>query len=586
MDLHNKRSLIPALDPSALDQKLHAAIAQSGCSISFIALWLTYLDWAGHLSLSPGKRLNLVRLGLEQAQQFNEYCCSLISNSPDCVMTECIAPATQDRRFRDPDWHRWPFNFYHQSFLLFQEWWAAATHGISGVSRHHEEVVSFVARQLLDTISPGNYLLTNPVALRKTMATGGENLRQGMINFMEDIRRYNTDASIPGTENFVVGRDVAITPGKVVYRNALIELIQYTHTTEKVHPEPILIVPAWIMKYYILDLSPDNSLIRYLVNQGHTVFCISWKNPGEQDRNLSMDDYLHQGIYQAIAVINSIIPHTRIHATGYCIGGTLLAIAAAAMARDNDDRLASITLFAAQTDFSEPGELALFIDESEVSLLEAQMQETGFLSAGQMAGAFQILRSNDLFWSRLVEEYLMGERARMNDLMAWNADATRMPARMHGEYLRKLFLNNDLSSGKYTVTEKPVSLSDITIPIFCVATDADHVAPWKSVYKLHYLTSTEITFLLANGGHNAGIISEPGHPGRHYQVLTHHISDKHLAPDVWQQSVPECEGSWWMRWNHWLDQRSGSPVKPPNQGVPETQYQVLCDAPGTYVLEK
>ncbi len=585
MDTQTNQST-PIAGSSGLDQIIHAAIAQAGYSISPIALWLTYFDWAGHLSMSPGKRLELAVLGLEHAHRLTQYFNNLIVASPECQAPDCVTTALHDQRFRNSGWHRWPFNLYHQSFLLSQDWWASATHGVAGVSKHHEDVIAFAARQLLDMTSPGNYLLTNPVALHQTVATGGANLYQGLMNLIKDIEIQSSGKPILGSENFVVGRDVAITPGKVIYRNALIELIQYTPTTSQVHPEPILIVPAWIMKYYILDLSPENSLIHYLVEQGYTVFCISWKNPDAQDRDLGMDAYLQMGFFQAIAAINAIIPSARIHATGYCIGGTLLTIAAAAMARDNDDRLASMTLFTAQTDFSEPGELALFIDESEVNLLEAQMHETGFLSAGQMAGAFQILRSYDLFWSRMVEEYLMGERPRLNDLMAWNADATRMPARMHGEYLRKLFLNNDLSSGRYAVDGKPVSLSDIVIPIFCVATSSDHVAPWKSVYKLHYLTATEIIFVLATGGHNAGIVSEPGHRDRHYQVLTHHITDKHIPPEEWEATVKQTEGSWWQEWVQWLDQRSGKPVIPPRQGIPDTDYKILCDAPGTYVLKK
>ncbi|MCJ9713391.1 alpha/beta fold hydrolase, partial [Bordetella hinzii] len=258
-----------------------------------------------------------------------------------------------------------------------------------------------------------------------------------------------------GAEHFRPGKEVAVTPGKVVFRNRLIELLQYAPATATVHPEPVLIVPAWIMKYYILDLSPHNSLIRYLVSQGYTVFCVSWKNPDAAYRDLGMDDYLDEGIQAALKAVGAIVPRQRVHATGYCLGGTLLAIAAAAMARDGDRRLASLSLFTAQTDFSEPGELGLFIDESQVSMLEAQMARTGYLRAGQMAGAFQMLRSYDLLWSRMVNDYLLGRRRPMSDLMAWNADATRMPARMHGQYLRRLFLDNDLAQNRYEVAGRP-----------------------------------------------------------------------------------------------------------------------------------
>ncbi|MDX9884280.1 PHA/PHB synthase family protein [Thauera sp.] len=576
----------PPPERNALDRRVHAAIARATSSVSPIALLLATVDWAGHLAMSPGKRMELADFGLEQSRRLLRYAQAIATSPPGSPAHECIEPPAQDRRFKAPEWHQWPFNLMHQSFLLTQEWWDAATHGVAGVSHHHEQVVAFTARQLLDMFSPGNFLPTNPVVLRQTLTSGGTNLVQGATHAVEDLGRALTGAPPAGAENFVVGRDVAVTPGQVVFRNSLIELIQYAPTTATVHPEPVLIVPAWIMKYYILDLSPHNSLIKYLVDQGHTVFCISWKNPSIEERDLDMDDYLELGFHAALEAINTIVPEQSVHATGYCLGGTLLAIAAAAMERDGDERLATMTLFTAQTDFTEPGELALFIDESEVSLLEAQMAETGFLTAGQMSGAFQILRSNDLLWSRIVGEYLMGERAPMRDLMAWNADATRMPARMHSQYLRRLFLNDDLSEGRYPVGGKPVSLSDIDVPVFCVATQTDHVAPWRSVYKLHYLTPTEITFVLTSGGHNAGIVSEPGHPRREYQIRTRPTGENYMPPEDWVRRSPQHEGSWWPAWTAWLAARSGTPSEPPTLGAPERGYPALEDAPGRYVHEK
>ena len=567
-----------------VDPPFHAALARRFASLSPAAGLLAASDWALHLAASPGKCMDLARLAMHQSGELAEYARERMTAGADQQARLGVQPAVEDRRFRAPEWQQWPFNYLHQSFLFKQQWWAAATHGVQGVEKHHENMVAFAARQWLDIFSPGNQLATNPVVLQRTLQQGGANLLRGALNAADDLQRLAADQGPAGVEDFVVGRDVGITPGKVVLKNRLMELIQYTPTTATVHPEPILIVPAWIMKYYILDLSPHNSLIRYLVDQGYTVFCLSWKNPGYEDRDLGMDDYLELGFHAALDAVTTIVPGQKVHTTGYCLGGTMLAIAAAAMARDGDERLASMSLFAAQTDFSEPGELALFIDESQLNLLEAQMAETGYLKASQMAGAFQMLRSYDLLWSRMVNEYLLGDRAPMNDLMAWNADATRMPAKMHSQYLRRLFLNDDLSEGHYPVRGKPVSLGGITLPTFMVGTVTDHVAPWRSVFKLHLMSPAEITFALTSGGHNAGIVNPPGNPRRHYQLLTRAAGGSYVAPDEWLQKAPEAQGSWWPAWLAWLQARSGAPVKPPRTGA--SAYKPVCDAPGRYVLEK
>lgn len=567
-----------------LDPTVHAALARSLGSLSHASALMATLDWALHLAASPGQRMDLAHLALRQGQEMAAYALARMAAGPDKEARHAVATPTQDRRFADPAWQQWPFNLLHQSFVLSEQWWAAATHGVWGVDKHHEDMVAFAARQFLDVFSPGNQLATNPVVLNRTLAQGGANLARGALHLLDDARRHAAGMPPAGAENFVVGRDVGITPGKVVLKNRVMELIQYTPTTKAVHPEPILIVPAWIMKYYILDLSPHNSLIKYLVDHGHTVFCISWINPGADDRDLGMDDYLDLGFHAALDAVNTIVPGPKVHAAGYCLGGTLLAIAAAAMARDGDERLASMTMFAAQTDFTEPGELALFIDDSQISLLEAQMAQTGYLTGTQMAGAFQMLRSYDLLWSRLVNEYLLGDRAPMNDLMAWNADTTRMPAKMHSQYLRRLFLNDDLSEGRYPVGGKPVTLGDITLPTFMVGTVTDHVAPWRSVFKLQQLSPAENTFVLTSGGHNAGIVSPPGNPRRHFQMLTRPAGGNYLPPDAWLAAATDTPDSWWPAWLAWLKARSGTPVKPPRAGA--TAYPPVGDAPGTYVLEK
>ncbi len=567
----------------ALDHAAHAGLARLTGGLSPAALTAAYMDWAVHLAISPGKQVELAAKAARKWARLAQFASRCAMDGRDCK--PCIEPLPQDRRFARDEWQRWPFNIIHQAFLLQQQWWHNATTDIDGVTKQHEAVVEFVSRQILDMASPSNFIATNPVVQQRTLETGGQNLVHGLRNFVEDWERIVHSKPAAGTEAFQVGRDVAVTPGKVIYRNRLIELIQYAPTTEMVRPEPILIVPAWIMKYYILDLSPRNSLVRYLTDQGFAVFIISWKNPAAEDRDLGMDDYRRLGVMAALDAVNAVIPNRKVHAVGYCLGGTLLSIAAAAMARDGDKRLATMSLLAAQADFRKAGELTLFINESQIHFLDDLMRSQGYLDTRQMAGAFQLLRSNDLIWSRLVRHYLMGERTPLNDLMAWNADATRMPYRMHSEYLRRLFLNNDLAEGRFRVDGRPVAVSDIRVPIFAVGTERDHVAPWRSAFKIHLLADTDVTFLLTTGGHNAGIVADPDRPGGSFQVLTKSATDRYLDPDTWAKVAPRSDGSWWPEWTRWLASYSGGPANPPAMGAPTRGYPVLCDAPGTYVLQ-
>jgi polyhydroxyalkanoate synthase len=570
-----------------VDRSLHATAARFTVGLSPAVLAQAYLDWATCLAFSPGKRLQLIDKAARKSIRFANYAWQYALNGArDEPPPPCIEPLPQDRRFLGEAWQTKPYNFIYQAFLLDQQWWHNATTGIRGVTKKHEEMVNFASRQMLDMFAPSNFLLTNPEILQHTLSMGGMNLVNGWRNLVEDWERAISGKKPVGAEDFVVGCNVAITPGKVVYRNRLIELIQYAPRTATVRPEPVLIAPAWIMKYYILDLSPHNSVVKYLTEQGFTVFMISWKNPGPEDRDLDLDDYRTLGLMTALDAVGAIVPREKVHAVGYCLGGTLLSIAAAAMARDSDERLRSITLLAAQTDFTEAGELMLFINEGQLAFLEDMMWEQGFLDTTQMAGTFQLLRSNDLVWSRVVHEYLMGERPPMTDLMAWNADATRMPYRMHADYLRHLFLDNDLAEGRLSVDGSPIALTDIRAPIFAVGTVRDHVAPWQSTYKVHLLTDTDVTYLLTSGGHNVGIVSEPGHQGRSFQVMTKRSTDHYVDPETFAAEVPRKSGSWWPEWAAWLVEHSGAPGQPPPLGGAATAgYAPLCDAPGTYVLQ-
>ncbi len=568
--------------PTPADRMLHAALGRMTSGVSPAALALAWMDWTLHLAQSPGKWARLCEKAVRKAGRFGDYAARAAHGDPE----PCITPLPQDRRFRDAAWQHWPFNVIHQGFLLNQQWWHNVTTGIGGVSPHHEQVVSFVARQLLDVVSPVNFVPTNPEVLQATLEQAGMNFLRGANYLAEDWRRMLAGRPPAGAEDFIPGRQVAVTPGRVVLRNRLIELIQYTPTTPDVHAEPVLIVPAWIMKYYILDLSPHNSLVKYLVDRGHTVFMISWHNPGEADRDLGMDDYLRLGVFAALDAVNAIVPGRQVHAAGYCLGGTILAIAAAWLAGRRDDRIRTLTLLAAQTDFTEAGELSLFIDDSELNYLEDIMWRQGYLETHQMAGAFQLLRSNDLVWSRIVNDYLLGKRQPLTDLMAWNADATRMPYRMHSEYLRRLFLKNDLFEGRYRIDGTPVALADIHTPMFVVATEADHVAPWKSVYKINLVADADVSFVLTSGGHNAGIVSEPGHRGRHFRLAHSTDGDTWLAPEDWLVATPAREGSWWPAWADWLAAASTDRTAPPAVGAPAAGYRPLDTAPGRYVLER
>lgn len=545
-----------------IDAVWHSAIGKLTAGISPAALTTAHLDWAMHVAGSPAKQTEL----WVEAQNSLLDLLQMKSNED-----------VSDKRFADPAWNQFPYSLYRDTFLAQQAWWNTATRNVPGVDSKHLDIVNFVTRQMLDMASPTNFTLTNPTVRERTVQELGQNLMRGLQNWVEDFNQLllKTPAK---TEEFTVGETVARTPGDIVLRNDLIELIRYTPTKKKLHPEPILIVPAWIMKYYILDLSDHNSLVRYLCDQGFEVYMISWKNPTAEDAEKSMQDYVDLGVTASVEHVLSG-GAKDLHAVGYCLGGTLLSIAAAAMARDQRNGLKSMSLLASQVDFAEPGEIGLFINESQVTFLEDLMKTQGYLRADQMAGAFRMLRSNDLIWSRVIRHYLLGERTEMNDLMAWNADSTRMPAKMHSEYLRHLFLENQLAKGRYKVDGRPVALTDIRVPIFCVATEKDHVSPWRSVYRLLLLTDTDVTFLLTNGGHNGGILSEPGHENRHHRLRHKVEGDPHRAPNQWFDTAEVKDGSWWPVWVKWFKSQSG----PVASARPEV-FTALGPAPGTYVF--
>ena len=562
----------------SLDRSARAAVARLTGGVSSHAFLQAWTDWAFHLSHSPGRQLELFERAQVNALKLAAY-----ATSSDAAAPPPFGPKSFDHRFEHPSWQQFPFRGWQQGFLAMQDWWDHATDTLRGLEQEDADRTRYMARQALDLISPSNFPLTNPEILAATAREGGRNLIDGAVHLTQDFIQIATQRRDPPPVGYRLGKELACTPGKVVFRNDLFELIQYAPSTDQVQAEPILIVPAWIMKYYILDLSPENSMVKYLVDQGFTVFMISWMNPSAEQAGLSLEDYRKRGVMAALDAIAVIQPDRRVHAAGYCLGGTILAIAAATMARDGDDRLASVTLMAAQVDFAEAGELLLFLDESQVAFIEDMMWDQGYLDRPQMARTFAAIRAEDLIYSRAVRRYFLGEADLPTDIGVWNADSTRMPARMHSEYLRGLFLENRLTAGRFAVEGRVIALKDIDAPMFVVATESDHIAPWKSVYKVQLFTDNDLTFALVKGGHNGGIVSEPGHPGRHYRLSHRAAGGHYVGPDSWPDKHPPVAGSWWLEWSQWLVQHCSATARPPVFGAPDRGLPPLQDAPGTYV---
>ena len=537
-------------------------------------------EWGAHLALSPDR----------QAELWSQVSAAILrfwrTGFKDGERADwCFQPTPDDRRFRDPAWSKPPFAVFAQAQLAAETLWRAATVDVPGVSERYARRVEFLGRFGLNAFAPINFALTNPSVLDAAWRTGGMNFAAGAARFAEDFAKLARGAALQPCGEFKVGETIAITPGEVVFRNELIELIQYRPTTATVRPEPILIVPAWMMKYYILDLSPANSLVRYLVDQGFTVFMISWKNPGAELRDAGFEDYRRRGVAAAIEVVGRIVPDEKIHAVGYCLGGTLLAIAAAAMGRDGDDRLASVSLFATQTDFTEVGDLMLFVDESQLAVLQDLMHLRGFLDTRLLGGAFSMLRAEEMMFARLVERYLLGEVNAPSDMTAWLSDPTRMPERVHGEYLRKLVLDNDFAQGRHMADGAPVSPQDIRPPMFVLGAERDHVAPWHSVYGVKAFGSADTTFALAEGDHHSGVVCPPDRPDAYYRLSSGQQCEAFDNPDAWREAAAQKAGSWWPEWALWLEQRSSPRRKPPPLGRAAAGLKPLGPAPGVYVLE-
>jgi polyhydroxyalkanoate synthase subunit PhaC len=493
-----------------------------------------------------------------------------------------VTPEPGDNRFKDPAWSENPvFDFIKQSYLLNARWLRKTLGEVEGIDADAAHKLDFYGRALVDAMSPTNFPLTNPAVLRETAETKGENLRKGFANFLEDVkggggalRPRHTDMSA-----FEVGRNIAVSPGAVVFQNELFQLLQYAPTTETVYKRPLLIIPPWINKFYILDLRPDNSFIRWATAQGYTVFVMSWVNPDERFKELSFADYLKQGIFAALDAVKDATGERQMSAIGYCIGGTLLAMALAYMAAKGDDRITSATFFAAQVDFTEAGDLRVFTDAQQVAAIEQQVKAKGYLDGGAMAAIFNMLRANDLIWSFFVNNYLMGKDPQAFDLLYWNADPTRFPARLLVDYLRGMYGENNLvKKGGFVIDGVPIDLTQIKIPLYIQATREDHIAPAKSVFKGMKVLGGDKRFVLAGSGHIAGVINPPDK--KKYQHWINESGKAYADVESWLAAAKEHPGSWWPDWDTWLGAKSGERVPARKIG------RSIEPAPGSYVKVK
>lgn len=495
-------------------------------------------------------------------------------------------PATADSTnplLCDEGWQGWPFNMICLSYPVADHWWNDATADVPGVSDCADPRAAGATRQILDALAPSNLILTNPELLTATIAQRGANLRRGARHLAEDWGRFLAGRRPVGAERFLPGKHVAQTPGMVVYRNSLLELIQYAPATRSVYAEPVLVIPPWFHKYYIVDLSSHNSLVGYLVARGHTVFVISWKSASANDRRMGFDAFRSAGVMAAIDAMSGIVPRREIHAVGYCLGGTVMAATAAAMAGAGDRRLRTLTLLAAQVDFTDRGDLAAFVDEDFLRSVEDLEATQGYVDSRQVIVPLLLWRAREFLWPLLLQQYTRGEREPLTDRMAWFTDAIRLPGQMSIDYLRGLWLGNELARGRYEVDGRRLSVSSVTIPIFAVGALDDFIAPWRSVFRIHYLTEAEITFAIADGDHYSAIVADPGEPQRRFTIARSGQGQPRLDADRWRDQAPHREGCWWSEWQEWLALHSGERDAPPLMGNPAGGYPPLDEAPGQYV---
>jgi len=493
-------------------------------------------------------------------------------------------PATSDSRFKDADWSdNFLFDYMKQSYLIAARHMQHAVAEVEGLSPESEKKVAFFTRQYVDALAPSNFAMTNPQVLRETVASGGQNLVKGLNNLLADIERGDGQLRISMTDEraFELGKNVATTPGKVVFQTELMQLIQYEPTTNEVYKRPLVIMPPWINKYYILDLREKNSFIKWAVDQGHTVFVVSWVNPDGRLAQKGFEDYMLEGALAALDAVEQATGERKINFIGYCLGGTLLGSTLAYLAAKGEDRVGCATFFVSLLDFSAPGELGVFIDEAQVESLEKKMNERGYLEGSEMAGTFNLLRANDLVWSFVINNYLLGKDPFPFDLLYWNSDSTRMPARMHSFYLRNMYLKNLLGvPGGITLAGVPIDLSKVTLPAYFISTVEDHIAPWKTTYRGARYLGGPVRFVLGGSGHIAGIVNPPAANKYHYWTN----ESMPETPEAWFETATQRPGSWWDDWQGWIDAQNAGDAKVAARVPGDHALPVLEDAPGSYAM--
>ncbi len=546
-----------------------------------LGLGQAYLDFTASLMKNPEK---LMETQMEAWNAHSKIWLNTAGSMLGQAAEATITPDKGDKRFKHESWDNNPFfDFIKQSYLVTAHAIQSVVADAEGLDEKDAQKLRFYTRQFVDSLSPTNFALTNPQVLEATLETRGENLVKGLQNFCNDFDVEHGQLRIKMTDQsaFELGKNVATTPGKVVFQNEMLQLIQYCPMTEEVHRKPLLIIPPWINKYYILDLQPENSLIRWQLEQGHTVFVISWVNPDESLRDKDFEDYVLSGALAAIDAVEQATGENKINVIGYCIGGTLLAATLAYMAAKHDKRIASATFFVSLLDFSEPGDLGVFIDEQQVQSLEKEMDERGYLDGAQMARTFNMLRSNDLIWSFYVNNYLLGKEPFPFDLLYWNSDSTRMPAKMHSTYLRTMYLENRFREpGGITIDGVAIDLRDIRTPAYFISTEEDHIAPWKSTYLGAQLLSGPVRFVLGKSGHIAGIVNPPA--AKKYGYYTGPKVE--VEASEWLEKAKPHEGSWWPDWNRWVKKYVGEKVAARTPG--EGELKIIEDAPGSYVQKR